>query len=84
MSDAKNIDKDDTTTHTKETKEESKEKVDSAKDQAKEAAPGKEELEAQWKEAFNMLDKDGSGSINTGELGDVLKSLGLTLTDEEL
>jgi len=35
----------------------------------------KEQLE-EFKECFQMFDKDGDGTINTGELGTVMRSLG--------
>lgn len=31
-----------------------------------------------------MFDKDGDGTITTGELADVLKNMGQNLTDEDL
>ncbi|XP_077987619.1 neo-calmodulin-like [Glandiceps talaboti] len=39
---------------------------------------------AEFKEAFSMFDKNGDGKITTGELGTVMRSLGLNPTDEEL
>ena len=36
------------------------------------------------KEAFQLFDKDGSGTISNDELEVVMKSLGQTPTDEEL
>jgi len=35
----------------------------------------KEQLE-EFKECFQMFDKDGDGTISTGELGTVMRSLG--------
>lgn len=34
--------------------------------------------------AFNVFDKDGSGTISADELRQVMKSLGENLTDEEI
>lgn len=34
--------------------------------------------------AFNVFDKDGSGTISASELRDVMKSLGENLTDAEI
>mmetsp|Transcript_42448 Transcript_42448/g.51462 ORF Transcript_42448/g.51462 Transcript_42448/m.51462 type:complete len:166 (+) Transcript_42448:617-1114(+) len=39
---------------------------------------------AEFKECFSLFDKDGSGTVDTSELGIVLKSIGQQLTDEEL
>jgi len=36
------------------------------------------------REAFSVYDKDGSGNINTEELGAVMRSLGVDQTEEEL
>jgi len=44
---------------------------------------GPEQL-AEYREAFNVFDKNGDGSIGTKELGFVMKNLGLNPTDEEL
>ena len=38
----------------------------------------------EFREAFNSFDEDGGGSIDTGELQAVLKSLGQEATQEEL
>ena len=37
-----------------------------------------------YKEAFNMFDKDGNGSINLKEIGIVMRSLGQNPTEMEL
>ena len=39
---------------------------------------------AEFKECFSLFDGDGSGSVDTSELGEVMKSLGQKMTDEEL
>ena len=39
---------------------------------------------AELREAFNLFDTDGSGSISTHELGEVLNTLGEPATEEEL
>jgi len=43
-----------------------------------------EEQIADLKAAFNSLDKQGKGHISTGDLGTIMKNLGVELTDEEL
>ena len=43
-----------------------------------------EEQVAEFKECFSLFDGDGSGSVDTSELGEVMKSLGQKMTDEEL
>ena len=35
-----------------------------------------DDLISEFKEAFSLFDKDGDGTINTKELGTVMKSLG--------
>lgn len=37
-----------------------------------------------FKEAFALLDKDGDGTINTKELGVLMRSLGENPTEQEL
>ena len=39
---------------------------------------------AEFKEAFQIFDKDGDGSITTKELGTVMRSLGQNPSDEEV
>jgi calmodulin len=43
-----------------------------------------EEQIAEFKEAFQIFDKDGNGCITTKELGTVMRSLGQNPTEEEL
>jgi calmodulin len=43
----------------------------------------KEQIE-EFTEAFELFDKDEDGYITTKELGSVLRSLGLNLTEEEI
>ena len=43
-----------------------------------------EEQIAEFKEAFQIFDKDGDGSITTKELGTVMRSLGQNPSDEEV
>lgn len=43
-----------------------------------------EEQIAEFQEAFSLFDKDGDGTITTGELGTVMRSLGQNPTEEEL
>lgn len=43
-----------------------------------------EEQVAEFKEAFSLFDKNGDGSITTGELGTVMRHLGQDPSEEEL
>merc|ERR1719238_666922 len=40
--------------------------------------------EAELRQAFELFDKDGSGSIDQAELKDVMQSLGMDLSDSDL
>ena len=39
---------------------------------------------ASYKEAFSVFDKDGSGTVSTSELGEMMSALGQNLSAEEL
>ena len=43
-----------------------------------------EEQVAEFKECFSLFDADGSGTVDTSELGTVMKSLGQMMSDEAL
>ena len=42
------------------------------------------EVFASYKEAFSVFDKDGSGTVSTSELGEMMSALGQNLSAEEL
>ncbi|CAK9013451.1 unnamed protein product [Durusdinium trenchii] len=50
----------------------------------REAAKKKAMAEAEWKECFDLFDKDSDGKIQAAELGEALRSLGLVLTQKEV
>ena len=43
-----------------------------------------EEQGAEFTECFSLFDADGSGTVDTSELGTVMKSLGQKMSDEDL
>jgi len=43
-----------------------------------------EEQVAEYKEVFNLFDKNGDGAISVEELGRIINALGMKLTDMEL
>lgn len=43
-----------------------------------------EEQVAEFKECFSLFDSDGSGTVDTSELGEVMRSLGQKMSDDEL
>jgi calmodulin len=43
-----------------------------------------QDTDAELRAAFQVFDRDGSGTINTEELKEVMKSIGESLTDEEI
>lgn len=43
-----------------------------------------EEQVAEFKECFSLFDADASGTVDTSELGTVMKSLGQKMSDEDL
>ena len=48
------------------------------------AEPLTEEKETEYREAFNLFDTNGDGTITVTELGIVMKNLGQNPTDEEV
>merc|ERR1711988_245246 len=48
------------------------------------AEPAEDELDKKLKPAFADIDKDNSGFIEAGELKNVLKTMGLDMSDEEI
>lgn len=63
-------------------KEVKKEKIENPEDHTWELDIPEEELE-EYREAFNLFDKDGGGSISTDEFLKVLRNLGQKVTREE-
>ena len=43
-----------------------------------------EDQVAEFKECFSLFDGDGSGTVDTSELGEVMRSLGQKMSDEDL
>lgn len=39
---------------------------------------------AEYREIFNLVDRDGGGSISNSELGDLMDTLGINATQEEI
>lgn len=44
----------------------------------------REEMISEFREIFNVVDRDGGGTITTGELGGLLETLGVNATSEEI
>lgn len=44
----------------------------------------KSDTDSELREAFNIFDRDGSGTINADELRQVMKALGEDLSDAEI
>ena len=42
------------------------------------------EQEDEYREAFDLFDKDGDGTISTGELKNLLRCFGQVYTDDEV
>mmetsp|Transcript_67075 Transcript_67075/g.135207 ORF Transcript_67075/g.135207 Transcript_67075/m.135207 type:complete len:161 (+) Transcript_67075:154-636(+) len=51
---------------------------------AAESKPPTEEELRELKEIFNLVDKDGSGSVSAGELGELMQTLGVETSTEEV
>ena len=43
-----------------------------------------EEELAEFREIFNLVDKDGGGTISKDEFGDLMDTLGINATSEEI
>ena len=43
-----------------------------------------DDVEEEMRESFKIFDKDGNGTIDAAELRQAMKSLGETMTDEEV